>query len=112
MRHFILKDLLTSRQLRGGKFLSRRHLEIPGTFRVDGRGPEHYSLANIYIGAMLEVFGRSFEITGCDESVRRWLEESEVHLPPVCRQSIEEYFSRGGGNMESSTEQHVRVPVA
>ena len=103
---------MTSQQLREGKFLSRRHLEIPGTSRVDGRGPEHYSLANIYIGAMLEVFGRSFEITGCDESVRRWLEESEVHLPPVCRQSIEEYFSRGGGNMESSTEQHVRVPVA
>ena len=92
--------------------MSRRHLDIPGSFRVDGRGPEQYTLANIHIGAVLEVFGRSFEITGCDESVKSWLEESEVHLPPVCRQSIEDYFMRGGADLALSTEQHVKVPVA
>ena len=35
--------------------MSRRHLDIPGSLRVDGRGPEHYTLANIHIGARLEV---------------------------------------------------------
>ena len=66
---------------RGGKFLSRRHLEIPGSSRVDGRGPEYYSLADLFIGAKLEVFGRQFVISGCDETVRKYLDESGVHLP-------------------------------
>ena len=75
--------------------MSRRHLDIPGSLRVDGRGPEHYTLAHIHIGARLEVthtewyqqykqvvlhqvFGRQFSISGCDESVRRYLADSEV----------------------------------
>ena len=80
--------------------MSRRHLDIPGSLRVDGRGPEHYTLAHIHIGARLEVtpsvvyhqyqqvvlhqvFGRQFSISGCDESVRRYLADSEVHLSDI-----------------------------
>ena len=128
--------------------MSRRHLDIPGSLRVDGRGPEHYTLAHIHIGARLEVthteccqqyqlyqqavlhqvFGRQFSISGCDESVRRYLADSEVrylqylhiytstistqvHLPAVCRDSIENFFASGAA--EAGTEQpHVKVPVA
>ena len=98
---------------RGGKFLSRRHLDIPGSVKVDATGPEHYSLANLYIGARLEVFGRQFEITGCDEGVRRYLDTSEVHLPAVCRDSIQNYFqSREHNQSESEAATHVRIPVA
>ena len=98
---------------RGGKFLSRRHLDIPGSVKVDATGPEHYSLANLYIGARLEVFGRQFEITGCDEGVRRYLDTSEVHLPSICRDSIQSYFqSREEEQPESEAATHVRIPVA
>ena len=98
---------------RGGKFLSRRHLDIPGSVKVDASGPEHYSLANLYIGARLEVFGRQFEITGCDEGVRTYLDTSEVHLPSVCRDSIQSYFqSREQNQPETEAATHVRIPVA
>ena len=96
---------------RGGKFLSRRHLDIPGSLRVDGTGPEHYTLANVYIGASLSVFGREFEVTGCDEGVRRYLESSDLHLPSVCRDSIHQYLDTRG-QAEESEAGHVRVPVA
>ena len=81
--------------------------------KVDATGPEHYSLANLYIGARLEVLCRQFEITGCDEGVRRYLETSEVHLPSVCRDSIQSYFqSRDQDQGESEAATHVRIPVA
>ena len=78
---------------------------------MDGRGPENYTLANIHIGAKMEVFGRQFVITGCDETVRRYLDESGVHLPPICRESIEEFFAHGP-SFDSAVEKHVKVPVA
>ena len=85
------------------------------------------------------MFGRQFSISGCDESVRRYLADSEVrylqylyiyisavsihtsticiyisaqvHLPAVCRDSIENFFASGAA--EAGTEQpHVKVPVA
>ena len=93
------------------------------------------------------MFGRQFTISGCDESVRRYLADSEVrylqylyiyisavsihlqyniyniyislriyistqvHLPAVCRDSIENFFASGAA--EVGTEQpHVKVPVA
>ena len=94
--------------------MSRRQLDIPGSLRVDGRGPEHYTLAHIHIGARLEVtytecyqqyhqvvfhqvFGRQFSISGCDESVRRYLADSEVHLSDIY-------------NIYSSTYLHMRCP--
>ena len=88
-------------------------MDIPGSIKVDGTGPEHYSLANVYIGARLEVFGRQFEITGCDEGVKRFLDTSELHLPPVCRESIQSYFeSRAQEDQECRLTEHVRIPVA
>ena len=103
----------TFHSFRGGKFLSRRHLDIPGSVKVDNTGPEQYSLANLYIGARLEVFGRQFEITGCDEGVRRYLDTSEVHLPSVCRDSINSYFhSQEQNQPETEASTHVRIPVA
>ena len=97
---------------RGGKFLSRRHLDIPGSLKVDGTGPEHYTLANVYIGARLEVYGRQFEVTGCDEGVRRFLDTSDLHLPPVCRDSVQNYLEARGQGEEAQEPEHVRIPVA
>ena len=97
---------------RGGKFLSRRHLDIPGSVKVDGTGPEHYTLANVYIGARLEVYGRQFEVTGCDEGVRRFLETSDLHLPPVCRDSVHSYLQARGQGEQAQEPEHVRIPVA
>ena len=46
-----------------------------------------------------------------DETVRRYLDESGVHLPPICRESIEEFFAHGP-SFDSALEKHVKVPVA
>ena len=73
------------------------------------KADDPYSLLAGPLNQLVEHTRKKTEVL---EDPSGWLEESEVHLPPVCGQSIEEYFSRGGGNMESSTEQHVRVPVA
>ena len=84
-------------------------MDIPGSNKVDGTGPEHYDLAHLFIGAKLEVFGRQFVITGCDENVKTYLDESEVHLPDVCRDSIQHYFDTKQDFVEAP---HVKVPVA
>ena len=129
--------------------MSRRHLDIPGSLRVDGRGPEHYTLANIHIGARLEVtpsvvVSTSYNINklssircsgdsspsagvtracGATWQTRRSdiyniytstiyiYISAQVHLPAVCRDSIENFFASGAA--EAGTEQpHVKVPVA
>ena len=83
---------------------------------MDGRGPEYYTLANIYIGANIHVFGRVFTVTGADEAVLKYLDESEVHLPAVCRDSLVQYLYNKGQQVtdRDSTEEikHVKVPVA
>ena len=48
--------------MRAGMFLSRRPLPIPDSRTVDGRGPEFYTLANLYIGAHICAFGRIFRV--------------------------------------------------
>ena len=140
--------------------MSRRHLDIPGSLRVDGRGPEHYTLAHIHIGARLEVtpsvvVSTSYYINkmssircsgGCSPSAAvtracgaTWQTRrctcqistisihlhicsiytstiyiyifAQVHLPAICRDSIENFFASGAA--EAGTEQpHVKVPVA
>ena len=90
--------------------MSRRLLEIPGSSTVDARGPEFYSLSDLYIGAELSVFGRRFVITGCDETVKKYLDQSGVHLPAVCRESIDQYLATGDNSIME--QKHVKVPVA
>ena len=101
---------------RGGRFLDRRRLEIPGSSTVDGRGPEYYSLANLYIGAKMQVYGRMFTITGADEAVLKYIDESEVHLPAICRDSLVEYLANKQEEKTDGTNtehiKSIKVPVA
>ena len=83
---------------------------------VDGRGPEYYTLANIYVGATIHVYGRVFTITGADEAVLKYLDESGVHLPAICRESIEKFLynkeQAGRYNEVPEEIKHIKVPVA
>ena len=83
---------------------------------MDGRGPEYYTLANIYIGAKIHVYGRVFSVTGADEAVLKYLDESDVHLPAVCRESLVHFLNnkRQERGHEDGIEEikHVKVPVA
>lgn len=58
--------------MRGGRFLERRRIEVPGSKTVDGRGPEYYGLQHLHPGAQLRVFGRTFKVTGADQAVLRY----------------------------------------
>jgi hypothetical protein len=75
---------------------------------VDGRGPEYYKLDHLHPGAELRVFGRTFRVTGADRAVLSYLEDSGVHLPAVCRDSLLEALDRG----EEPERKHVKLPVA
>ena len=84
---------------------------------MDGRGPEYYTLANLYIGAKIQVYGRVFTVTGADQAVLKYIDESEIHLPAVCRDSLVQYLANKEeqkASGETSTEyiKSVKVPVA
>ena len=111
----IYESFINIFSISGGRFLERRRLEIPGSITVDGRSPEYYSLANIYIGAELHVYGRLFRITGADEAVLKYMEESEIHLPSICKDSLVKFFEDRAHQVNlgiSEEEQHVKLPVA
>ena len=80
---------------------------------MDGRGPEYYTLANLYIGAKIQVYGRVFTVTGADQAVLKYIDESEIHLPAICRDSLVQYLAdKASGETCTEYIKSVKVPVA
>ncbi|UYV80584.1 EFHC1 [Cordylochernes scorpioides] len=67
-----------------GVFLARQRVPNPRPSRVLASGatpPVHYSQFDLYVGQVLEIFGRRFVITDADEYVLKYMEHHEDKYP-------------------------------
>ncbi len=73
-----------------GKYLERGRVEKP--LKMVGGEVDYYDIEDFYIGSVLHVHGRKFEIIGADERVLNYLREREIPLPTHCQLSLRQYF--------------------
>ncbi|UYV80549.1 EFHC1 [Cordylochernes scorpioides] len=67
-----------------GVFLARQRVPNPRPSRMQSSGatpPVHYSQFDLYVGQVLEIFGRRFVITDADEYVLKYMEHHEDKYP-------------------------------
>ena len=79
----------------GGPFLSRRKLS-----RKDGSGPLLYT--DFLVGKQVEVFSRTFQVYGCDQRTRNYLESRGIFCEPdVPAGMITDSFTKSRSEFQS-----------
>jgi hypothetical protein len=73
----------------GGKFLDYCRVMKPGSSKDD---PEYYGPADLYIGAMLDIFGSRFCLNSADPFVLEFVQKNPECFPKHVRENLLEYF--------------------
>ncbi|XP_038628636.1 EF-hand domain-containing protein 1 isoform X2 [Tachyglossus aculeatus] len=73
----------------GGKFLGKTRVPKPGSSAND---PSYYEPGDLFIGAVVEIFGHRFIIIDADEYVLKYLESKAGLYPPATLKSLQDHF--------------------
>lgn len=90
----------------GGKFLERTRVAKP-TSTPDS--PQYYGPQDFYIGAVIEIFGHRFVITGADAFVLSYMEEHAHQFPPATIDSLREKLGQATTSSSSYKGAPMRV---
>jgi len=73
----------------GGKFLDFMRIIKPGSSKDD---PQYYGPGDLYVGAMLDVFGHRFCLNAADPFVLEFVEKNPQCYPAHILCNLREYF--------------------
>ncbi|KAJ3220241.1 EF-hand domain-containing protein 1 [Dinochytrium kinnereticum] len=72
----------------GGKFMERTRVLKPGSTLSSPSGPDYYDAKDLYVGAVIEVFKRSFILLDADEYVFNYMEVEGASQFPMSDRMI------------------------
>ncbi|XP_028907716.1 EF-hand domain-containing protein 1 [Ornithorhynchus anatinus] len=73
----------------GGQFLGKTRVPKPGSSADD---PSYFEPGDLFIGAVVEIFGHRFIIVDADEYVLNYLESKASLYPPATLKSLRDHF--------------------